>query len=279
MVAALIEKNTGWQAELKLGFKSQGMRTVLFRREHYGPLAVQKPFYPEGSPCHVYLLHPPGGVVGGDQLTIQTTVEKDAHALVTTPASGKFYRSAGKTAFQKQQLRVKQNGILEWMPQDTILFSGCNVELSTRVDLQTDSTFIGWEILCLGRPASGERFEKGFCRQRFEIWRENQPVLIERSLLEGNSKVLQEAWGLAGYPVLGTMVVTSADKDVLESARSSVLEDGNDLFSATLIDNVLVCRYLGRQGESARHCFIKVWKAIRPQVLGMEACLPRIWNT
>ena len=84
----------GWVARLALRFEQRAGRTVLAHRSHEGPLAVQKPFYPEGDVCHVYLLHPPGGVVGGDRLTIEIEVASDAHAVITTPAAGKFYRSA-----------------------------------------------------------------------------------------------------------------------------------------------------------------------------------------
>ncbi len=57
-------ENTGWKANLSLEFKATALRTVISKREHKGPLAIQRPFYPEDDVCHVYLLHPPGGVVG-----------------------------------------------------------------------------------------------------------------------------------------------------------------------------------------------------------------------
>ena len=102
----------GWLAELHLRYEYRHARSVIAARHHQGPLTIQKPFYPEGDVCHTYILHPPGGVVGGDILNINITVADGAHALLTTPASGKFYRSAGKTAEQHNHLSIETGACL-----------------------------------------------------------------------------------------------------------------------------------------------------------------------
>ena len=66
-VAADMQNQT-WKAKLELGFKGREDKTYVSHRKHLGPLVIQKPFYPEGEVCHVYLIHPPGGIVGGDEL-------------------------------------------------------------------------------------------------------------------------------------------------------------------------------------------------------------------
>ena len=113
----------GWPAELHLGFARDAARTALVERRHLGPLRVQRPFYPEGEGvCHVYLLHPPGGLVAGDDLQVSARVEPGAHALLTTPAAAKLYRSraASGPARQVQRFEVQGDGILEWLPQESI---------------------------------------------------------------------------------------------------------------------------------------------------------------
>jgi len=272
-------QSQSWQAAIELGFAQRGQRTAMVHRKHHGPLRVQSPFYPEKNVCHVYLLHPPGGVVGGDQLEIDVLVAEAAHALITTPASGKFYRSNGVVASQQQRLTVEQGAVLEWLPQDTILFSNSYVSMNTRVDLDKDAKFIGWDMLCLGRPASGELYEAGFCRQSFELWRDGQPLLIERARYESSSALLQDAWGMQGKTVMATMLATNADQQALDAARSVELSSAKGLLSCTLMDDVLVCRLLAHQGETARLTFSRVWQAIRPLLLGREASVPRIWNT
>ncbi|OOO02312.1 MAG: Urease accessory protein UreD [Chromatiales bacterium USCg_Taylor] len=277
-LSAVVDGGSGWEARIELGFERRHGRTVMARR-HYGPLAVQKPFYPEGEVCHTYLLHPPGGIVGGDRLTIEATVRDGARALLTTPAAAKIYRSARDPSVQEYQLKIAAGGALEWLPQETILFAHCQALTTTRVEVERGAAFIGWEILCLGRPASDERFDAGSCRQRIEVWREGTPLLIERARLEGGSSLLSAHWGLMGRTVVGTLVALPANHALLETAREAVVPAPGDLFSATLLGEVLVCRYLGGQGEAARRCFTSAWSAIRPHLLVRPACYPRIWST
>src|SRR5690606_30424398 len=122
LMLAIIEPDDGWRAELALRFELRGPRTVLAGRRHYGPLRVQRPFYPEGAPCHTYVLHPPGGVVGGDRLHMDIRLEPGSHALLTMPGATKFYRSAGATSLLQQHFHVGEDAVLEWLPQDNILF-------------------------------------------------------------------------------------------------------------------------------------------------------------
>jgi len=278
-MSAVVATENGWLANLSLKFSGREDKTIISHRKHYGPLVIQKPFYPEGEVCHVYLLHPPGGVVGGDQLTLDIEVNKVGHALVTTPAAGKFYRSDGRVAKLKQSLRVEAGSTLEWLPQETILFSGCEVKMQTIVQLEGDAQFVGWEILCMGRPACGELFDKGSARQHFEIWRDNKPLMLDRSQLAGKDDVLSEMWGMQNYTVTGTMMVVNVDKEMLRKVRENlpILSDG--LISATLINDVLVCRALAHQAEYIRFAFIDIWKELRLDLFGRKACEPRIWST
>jgi urease accessory protein len=268
-----------WLAQLELVYAKRQTKTVITQRRHLGPLTVQRPFYPEGDRvCHSYILHPPGGVVGGDRLMLDVSVERDAHALLTTPASAKFYRSDGASAQQQQRFSVATGGVLEYLPQDTILFDACKVQTLTRIELEADAKFAGWEILCQGRPASGENFLSGQCRQAYEIYREGKPLVIERTQLQGDTPLQQAKWGLANYSVLGTMLISDANARMLELVRQ-IKAEHTALFSATLMNGVLVCRYLGSQGMQARNCFAQVWAAIRPDWIGRGVCPPRIWDT
>lgn len=276
---AVAEQAGSWFAGLELDFSYRAPRTVISRRKHTGPLVIQKPFYPEGQVCHVYLLHPPGGVVGGDRLQLDVNVAQAAHALITTPAAGKFYRSDGRTASMRQKMKVQSGAILEWLPQETILFSDSQVNLQTVVELEKDTGFIGWEITCLGRPASGEQYDRGDLRQHFEIWREGRPLLIERSALQGKAAILNADWGFQGCPVSGTLLAVNADKRVLEAVREALEDHYERRVSATLINDVLVCRGLAQQAESLRNLFIHVWQVIRPLLLLRSASPPRIWFT
>lgn len=276
-VVAQQENTNGWLAQLELGFAPRPQKTVLAHRIQRGPLAVQRPFYPEGEVCHLYLLHPPGGVVGGDQLYIDTKVAAGAHAVVTTPGATKFYRSGGETALQQQTLHIASSGVLEWLPQETIYFPGAIVNMKTCVELEQESRFIGWETHCFGLPANKEVFDHGLIRIQLEVMQSGQPVILENMLVDAQQ--LCRPTGLRGYPVMSTMIAKPATQSVLDSVRD-ILETATDsLFSATLLEDCLIVRYLGDSTAESRDRLIQVWNTIRPLVIGREACLPRIWST
>jgi urease accessory protein len=277
MATAVEHMDSGWYASLRLGFRTSPGRTILADRQRQGPLAVQRAFYPEGDLCHVYLLHPPGGIAGGDRLDIRARVERSASALVTTPGATKFYRSVGPIACQSQRLSV-DGGSLEWLPQENILFPGAVAELSTQVHLTGDSAFIGWEINCLGRPVVDERFDSGRAVFSFNLTRDGLPLLHERLTVD-SAKALHGAAGLRGEPVFASLYATTGDDRLVGEVRSLIPETERSKLAVTQIDGLFIARYLGDSTETARRIFIDIWKALRPAILNRAPCAPRIWNT
>ena len=275
--AAALKMSAGWSAGLRLGFRPSAGKTVLAHRERHGPLAVQRPFYPEGGVCHVYLLHPPGGVVGGDHLQIDAALARHSHALATTPGATKFYRSVGETARQVQYLRVDEGASLEWLPQENIFFQGAQVDLHTRVDLQGNARLALWETHCLGRPVVGEAFDEGSLDMRLEIYRDERPLLLERLRVDARSRLWRSQ--LNGCAVTATAVFTHATDEHLRIAREANgrLHDG--LAGVTLLQDLLVLRYLGDSTEQARNLFTDTWRVLREPLLQRAANVPRIWNT
>ncbi len=273
----------GWAASLELGFDRRGARTVLSRRRHEGPLRVQKAFYPEGDAvCHVIVLHPPGGVVNGDRLSLHGRLEGRTHALLTTPGAGKWYRSAGAWAYQHVRFHVGEGARLEWLPQENIIYDGACAQMGMEVELAADACYIGWEVLCLGRRAAGERFRTGNLRLQSRLLRAGSPLWIERGWLTGASPVLQSATGLAGFQVSGTLAaaVPCLDPALLPLCRT-IEAPGRAARTGitTLPEGVLVARYLGDSAEAARAWFTALWRLLRPALLGRQAQPPRIWST
>jgi urease accessory protein len=224
------------------------------------------------------LLHPPGGLVPGDSLALDLTVDSGAHALVTTPAAAKIYRSDGRQASVQQRLKIADGGTLEWLPQETIVFDAADIALATEVELAGDARFVGWEILCLGRTARGERFTRGLCQQRFDLRRNGRPVVIERSRFTGGGALLAAPYGLQDAPVLGTMIVSRVfPVDELRELAAAVLAP--DHASVTALEGALVCRYIGGSAERARTFFARVWTVVRPLLCARPPSPPRIWLT
>jgi len=309
LYAPAVLNASGWKAELRLRFgngvrphllaKGAGpadTRTRLVERHHKGPLVVQRPFHPEGDPCHVYLVHPPGGVVGGDELRIDAQLDAGSHALITTPAATKFYRCDGRVSSQTQELHAA-GATLEWLPQENIFYRGADVRTATRVQVDSDSRFIGWEINCLGLPARGEPFDAGALRLDLELWKApsggevaeiarqpncdnemwNVPIFLDRLRLDGGSAARGACWGLAGQEAVGTLLATPATREQVEAIRTLVADE--KYAGVSLVDGVLVLRALAPQSEAVRQLFIAAWRRLRPGIIGREAVLPRIWAT
>jgi urease accessory protein len=272
-----------WRAQVELSIDEREAESLLTRCRHEGPLRVQRPFYPEGpAVCHLCLLHPPGGLVPGDDLHVQVGVGPGARALVTTPAATKVYRTDGRRAAQRHLLWVASGASLEWLPQETILFDGALFEGETRIVLERGASFVGWDVQCLGRPAIGERFTFGTCRTRLEVHREGVPLYVDRAICEGGADVLSASYGLAGHSALGTMLIAGAKPEWLGVVRELLpARSSSESMSATLLGggDLLSCRYLGSSASRGRQRFAAIWAAVRPLLLGRPAVPPRIWST
>ncbi len=262
-----------WKAELALRFERAGARSVLAARRHDGPLVVQKPLYPEGGEvCHAIIIHPPAGIAGGDELELSLSAGPGAHALLTTPGAGKWYRSAGAQASQRLQFEVAPGACLEWLPQETIVFDGALATLASEVRLAGDARYLGWEILCLGRTGSGERFGKGEIRLDNRLYRDGKLLWIERGRIDGGGALLDSPAGLQGQPVCATLLAAGAPFDL---AACRAIEG----LAVTQLPGVLVGRYLGNSSEQAKQLFARLWAVLRPALAGREAVEPRIWRT
>jgi urease accessory protein len=271
-----------WEARLQLGVTYKNEKTVLSKRRHDGPLTLQRPFYPEeDGTCHLYILHPPGGIVGGDTLNIELTCNEKTSTLITTPGASKFYQSNGFTAHQSNSLVVKKGACLEWLPQETILFDSARVDSTTKIELGKQASFIGWEIVSFGRPACKEEFTTGLFKQSFEIWQDDEPLLLDKVTIQDRAEVFTSLWGLQAQPVMGLMTVVNDDSDSLLEAKSIIhnMIDDVSRLSVTLMGSVLVCRCLDANSMAIRDSFIDIWKAIRMLSINKAPCEPRIWAT
>jgi urease accessory protein len=269
---------------LKLQFDFDNPTTRLVRREHFGPLLVQKPLYPEGpSCCHAVILHPPGGVVGGDELRIQVQANANAHALLSTPGAGKWYRANGQVARQHIHIDVDAGAAVEWLPQETIFFNQADVVLDNEINLLADARFIGCEMLCFGRTASGERFQSGRVRQRYAVRVDGKLLWLEQGTLLGGSAAMTGALSLAGHTVCASLlcVGTPIQRDLIDAVRAAIapLAEPGAQFGATQMKSLLMVRYLGDRSEVARQVMMAAWKVLRPAVVGRESTALRIWMT
>ena len=273
-----ISEKPGWIAELNLNFSKGKEKTFLSKRNHVGPLTVQRPFYPEGEICHLYLLHPPGGIVGGDSLSVKSNSEEFSKALVTMPGATKIYRtSLNRLSNLYQNIIVQNEAIMEWLPMETIIFPGAFSNISTKFSLYGNAKIAAWEIQCLGRPAIKEKFTTGKINLNFEVWRDDKPIIIDEFKVDESN--LNNIAGLRGYPVVGTFILSVNDEVTIKKIRDLIPE--NDLYVAgvTQMDYLIIIRFLSYKTNLIQEIFRNIWAKTRHLVVGRNASPPRIWST
>lgn len=271
----------GWVAQLDLRAERRGDRTVLAHAHHRGPLRVQKALYPE-SPARadVLILHPPAGIAGGDELHIALQVESGAQVRVTTPGASKWYRSDGRVARQRTHLRVNDGAVLEWLPQEAIVFNGARVQSELQIDCSIDAKACGWDVWMLGRRASGETFRIGNLQQRTRLLREGRLLWLERAQLDADDALRRSALGWNAQNLIGTLWALGLpnDESLLQACRD-IEAAGVQLGVTRFPHGLWLARVLGTSIEPLRSVLIRLWSTLRPALCGAVATPPRIWAT
>ena len=278
---------TLWFAQLELKFSHDGQRSIMHHRRHYGPVRVQKMLWPEKTGvCHAIIVHPPAGIAGGDHLTFDIVANEKAHAVVTTPGAGKWYRTNGKKAFQHINLQVDDQAILEWLPQETMLFNAAHAHSQTSIQLAQTASFIGWDMLVIGRQARDEHFEQGEYNNTFRLYRDNKLLVADKLYFKGNDRWLSSCLGMNKHAVMGNFWAVAP-----EAFRSSaILEQQIELIrelmtrmhvpvTLTLLDDVLVARFLGDDVRVCHDAFAAIRARLRQYWFKLDEEFPRIWRT
>ncbi|UVH59063.1 urease accessory protein UreD [Variovorax paradoxus] len=274
-----------WHARLHLAYQQEAARTVA-RFRHDGPLRILQSLYPEGDTvCHNVLVHPPGGLVGGDTLDIDIEAADGSHGLITTPGASRFYRSEGELALQRTRIRLAAGARLEWLPLEAICYSGCQAENRLSIEVAPGAELIGWDVTALGLPNAKQPFERGTYLQHIEV----PGVWLERGRIDAaDHRLLQSPIGLGGHRCMASLFFV-AGSPVARARRDALLAQARTLLEASpLFDSagatsphpeVVVLRVLAPVVEPAMQLLRQVWQAWRSELWQLPAATPRIWAT
>lgn len=273
-----------WKASLQLDYLFESQRSVA-RYSHHGPLRILQSLYPEGDTvCHNVLVHPPGGLVGGDTLDMQVTVGEGAHGLVTTPGATRFYKSEGEVALQQVHARVQAGGRLEWLPLEALAYSGCRAENRAVFELEPGAEMLGWDVTALGLPAANQPFVKGRFSQHIEVpglWLERGHVAAD------DERLLNSPLGLAGQRCMASLFFVSGSdiprprrEAALDAVRHHIEQHSLCASAGATAPNarVIVVRVLAPVVEPAMGLLKTLWTAWRAELWGMSGQAPRTWS-
>ncbi|MES2242708.1 MAG: urease accessory protein UreD [Pseudomonadota bacterium] len=273
-----------WNATLSLDYSLQAGKTIAHFR-HDGPLRILQSLYPEGDAvCHNVLVHPPGGLVGGDTLDIAVTAATGSHGLITTPGATRFYRSAGDTALQRTRIRLEAGARAEWLPMEALCYSGCLAENHLRLDLAPGAELMGWDITALGLPSANQPFEQGSFCQHIEL----PGVWLERARIRADDLLLMNSpLGLTGQRCIATLFFAAGSK-LERQRRQLALDQARQVLEAHPLSatagatspdaQVVVVRVLAPLVEPAMVLLKQVWKVWRQHFWEKDAPSPRIWS-
>ncbi len=272
-----------WHAQLQLDYSVESGRTVA-RHAHSGPLRILQSLYPEGDAiCHNVLVHPPGGLVGGDTLDIKVHAQQGSHALITTPGASRFYRSDGLPALQQTHLRVEDGARLEWLPLEAICYSACLAENRLTMELAPGAELMGWDVTALGLPLANLPFVQGQFRQHIEV----PGVWLERGNINASdTRLMDSPAGLAGkrcmasfFFVAGTPLARPRRDLALDSARATIARHAlaGTCGATSPHPQVLVVRMLAPVVEPAMALLRDLRNTWRQELWGKSASSPRIW--
>jgi urease accessory protein len=296
MTEAVIDRvKSQWLASLALQLGHSSYGTQLTKTKRCGPLTIQKAFYPEGRDCaHLYLLHPPAGIVSGDELRVSIEVQKNAHTLVTTPGANRFYRARTDLSIgdpkqtQITKISLDADAKCEHFPLETIVYNRANGVNNVEVRLQESSVYCGWDMTCLGLPSSFEDFSHGRFTQLNTLYRDDILIYHDKVFIEPSSNIQQHPAGLAGNTVFGTFLAYAPSNQVSNEQRTQLIKKlralvekhaASALISITDIRQLLVMRYLGQQAHQCKTLFIELWKLVRPLYMDKQGVQPRVWYT
>ena len=284
-----------WRASLSMRLCHSIYGTQLGATTRFGPLNVQKAFYPEGKDCaHLYLLHPPAGIVSGDELRINLDVDENAHGFITTPGANRFYRARTDLSIgdpkqtQITTLGLAKNSKCEHFPQETIVYNQADAINDVEIRMHANSVYCGWDITCLGLPSSGQHFTQGLFTQLTKLYCDNILIYHDRICIKPENHIQQHAAGLANNTVFGSMLAVAPKQQINQEQLKQLIAQLREevhalsvssLISITQIRQVLLIRYLGNQANQCKDIFIALWHILRPIYMLKNAKQPRIWFT
>ena len=255
-----------------VGFKHASGRTRLNDLHQSGSAKIRLPKVYDGVPVAV-LINTAGGLTGGDRLAFAADIDAGAHAIVTSQAAERAYRSSGGVAEVENRLSAGNGATLEWLPQETILFNASGLHRSMSVDLVGDARLLAVESVVLGRTAMGETVDRVTFRDRWRIHRDGRLLFADDVRLEGDAgDILKGPATAGGGLAFATLVDCAVDADTRLGLARDALGQLGIRAAASAWNGVLVARFVGADGRALRDGLISFLETYR------SADLPRVWH-
>lgn len=272
----------GKQGRLSLFFRRRQERTILYDSFATIPMQAFQPFYPDETGCAcTYLVNPTGGLVGGDAIEIDITLDEYAHVLITTPSANKIYRSTGQFSSQSVEITIKRGGVLEYMPGYVIPFAGSLYRQKTRVCMDKGASAFILDAFTTGRVAGGESLQFKEYRSNTEIEYDGKLILTERMTLRPDRVNYNGMGLLEGFSATAVLYLIFDSLPLEEPLIKALRETMNKTEGvvggvSTLPSKGVVVRLLGVNALVVEKAVFRLWAVARMHVLVIENHLSMI---
>lgn len=269
----------GRRGALVYEFERSGSRTVLTRSSCTSPWHHFPPSYLDDAGCaYAWLVNPSGGLVGGDQLSVEAKLHAQSHVLLTSPSANRVYRTLAEPSVQSVRLSVGPDARLEWLPEVTIPFAGARFRQSIHVDLAPGATIVLWDTMASGRVAKQERWAFTSIENEIQIRTSLRRSVVERYRIAPDR--LLESVGLVGswdyvasFFVIGEAIGADVWKR-LDIALAAILEQRPGLVLGAVSTPAapgLAVKFVARSAPDLTAVLEMLWAAIREHLWNLPA--------
>lgn len=269
LISTIHQRSAG-EARVSLELRAGKTRLTGLRQSGSGKAIL--PRVEDGVP-EVVFLNTSGGLTGGDRLSYRLDVGAGGSVVATTQTAERAYLSETGAAEVSVSIHAGAGARVDWLPQETILFQGAEVNRSTRIDLGAGARCLYAETVVMGRAAMGETLTRLRFRDERVILREGRPVLMEPLWLDdgfvantGHSALL------GGNRAFATVaLVMQGAEDAAEGLREILVEPGVEA-AVSGFDGKCVLRLMAVDGWPLRRLMVRILAKAsgRP--------LPRVWQ-
>ena len=215
------------RGELRADFRRIGPRTEPNRAFETGGYRLRMP-RSHGPHCEAVMVNTGGGMAGGDHAGFGFRCGAGADVTLTSTAAEKIYRSDGASTRLTVALDIEAGGRLDWLPQETILFDGADLNRTVGVSLAADATLLLGEMLVFGRLAMGETVRSGALRDSWRVRRAGALVFAEEVALSGDITATLDrvALGAGARAVATLLFISPTAESRLEEVRAALSDAG-----------------------------------------------------
>ena len=274
-----LERSHG-AAEMRFAPAGAKGETRVARLHQETPCRVLFPHAEPGDPRLAVLLTTSGGLTGGDSVRLRIEAMAGARALVTTQAAEKLYRALAGDCAIDVALTVGADAWLEWLPQETILFEGARLMRKTGIAVAQGGRLLAGDMLVFGRTAHGERFTRGRLHDAWRVRQGGRLVWADALHLEGDiARQLDHPAGFDQAVAYATALYVAPDAPAWLGTARRLLEDAASRAGATVVNGILLARFLGRDAQTLRDDLMRFYAGMRAAVAGLPRHMPRVWTT